>query len=182
MRRLVAILLIVGLIGVAGYYAYRSLVPSLVADALVSESVPAYIPKRLQHKVEEIRKPVNRGTEAMLQEMHAHDIPLEDVMDAVDGLTEERAYAFLDKLNTAKPQTTDEVFEMAKEHFKVDFEIEVFRKSFNEHFEMNQIEDAIAFANMNRKSNDVNFNTAKAILKKILLEKEAESKNASSAR
>ena len=39
---------------------------------------------------------------------------------------------------------------------------------------MKQIRNAIAYANLNRKSNDVDITTAKAILKKIIIEKEKE--------
>jgi hypothetical protein len=69
---------------------------------------------------------------------------------------------------------------VAKKHFSSDFDMEVFREPFNRYFEMKQIKKAISYANFNRKTNDVDIVTAKAILKQIILEKEkevSESKN-----
>ncbi|MEX2231571.1 MAG: hypothetical protein WD824_05390, partial [Cyclobacteriaceae bacterium] len=162
------------ILAVGGYFLYRSLMPKIIAEAVVAESLPNYIPKRLKNKVDAIRTPLNKGTEAMLQEMHASEIPLDDVLEAVDDITEEQAYSFLDEMNKRKPASTNEVFDVAKKHFSADFDMEVFREPFNKHFEIDQIKNAIAYANMNRKSNDVDISTAKAIFKKIIVEKEKE--------
>ena len=45
---------------------------------------------------------------------------------------------------------------------------------FNKHFYMKQIRKAITYANLNRQTGDVDFETAKVILKKILIQKEEE--------
>lgn len=173
-RPLLTLLLIVALVGVGCYALYRVLMPELIAEAVVSETMPDYIPKRLQTRMEAIRTPINRGTEAMVEKMLDSDIPLEAVLDAVDDITEKQAYAFLDEINEKEPSTTNEVFDLAKKHFTTSFDLEVFREPFNKHFKMKQIRSALAYANMNRKYNDVDIVTAKAILKKIITEKEKE--------
>lgn len=174
MKKIFSFIAIIAILAVGGYILYRSLMPKIIAEAVVSESLPNYIPKRLKNKVEAIRTPINKGTEAMLQKMHASEIPLDNVLDAVDNITEEEAYSFLDEVNKKQPANPDQVFDLAKKHFSTDFDLEVFREPFNKHFEMSQINHAIAYANMNRKSNDVDIATAKAIFKKILVEKERE--------
>ncbi len=110
----------------------------------------------------------------MISRMHASDIPLEKVLKTIDNITEEQAYAFLDAVNEQQPETTDGVFNLAKKYFTTEFDLEVFREPFNQHFKMSQIRNALAYANMNRKSNDVDIATAKAILKTIIIEKEKE--------
>jgi hypothetical protein len=174
MKKIFSILMIIAILAVGGYLLYRSLMPKIIAEAMVAESLPNYIPKRLKNKVEAIRTPLNEGTEAMLEKMHASEIPLDDVLNAVDNITEEQAYSFLDELNKKQPDNPNEVFDVAKKHFPTEFDLEVFREPFNKHFEMNQINNALAYANMNRKSNDVDIATAKAIFKKIIVEKEKE--------
>ena len=171
---LLASLAILVLLAAGGYYLYRSIMPDLVAEAVISDSLPEYVPKRLHTRVEAIRKPINKGTEALIEKMHDSEIPLEQVLEAVDNITEDQAYNFLDEVNAANPSSPDDVFDIAKKHFSTDFDPEVFRKPFKEHFEMKQIRNAIAYANLNRKSNDVDISTAKAILKKIIIEKEKE--------
>lgn len=174
MRKLLSYAIIITLLAIGGYMLYRTIVPNLIARAVVSDSLPGYIPKRLQARVESIRVPLNQGTEAMLKKMHASDIPLEHVLQAVDDISEEEAYAFLDELNAKDPRNTNEVFDILKKHFSTDFDLEVFREPFNHHFEMKQIKNGIAYANFNRNSNDVDIATARAILKKIIIEKEKE--------
>lgn len=167
-------IIIVSLVAAGGYFLYRTFAPGIIADALVSESLPAYIPKRFHARVESIKRPLNKGAEAMLEKMHESRIPLDRVLQAIDDVSEEEAYAFLDDLNKAKPSDTDEVFDIAKTHFHTDFDPEVFREPFNRYFDIRQIRNGIAHANLNRRSNDVDITIGKAILKKIIIEKEKE--------
>lgn len=160
-------------LSLGGYYLYR-MMPDVIAEAIVSESMPEYIPKRLQPRVEAIRKPINKGTQAMIERMHDSEISLDEVLKAVDNISEDQTHAFLDEIAQASPTSTDEVFDVAKKHFPTDFDAEVFREPFKKHFELKQIRNAIAYANLNRKSNDVDIATAKAILKKIIIEKDKE--------
>lgn len=174
MKKILISLLILAIVGVGAYIVYRAMLPGLIAEATVSESLSDYIPKRLKTRVEAIKNPINKGADAMIRKMHASQIPLADVLETVDNITEEQAYAFLDEVNARKPATTDEVFNLLKKHFPTPYDVEVFREPFNEHFQMKQIRNALAYANMNRKSNDVELATAKAILKKLIVEKEKE--------
>ena len=171
---LLSIVLIALVLAVGGYLFYHFVMPKLIAEAVVSDSVPNYIPKRFQSKVGAIRAPLNKGTEAMLQTMHESDISLDQILEAVDDISEEQAYGFLDDLTKAKPTNTNEVFDMAKKHFPTDFNPEVFREPFNRNVTMKQINNGIAYANLNRRTNDVDITTAKAIVKKIIIEKEKE--------
>ena len=125
MRKIIVSILVISLVAAGGYLLYRYLMPKIIARAMVSESLPGYIPKRLQAKIEKIRKPLNKGTEAMLQTMHASNIPVDQLLHAVENITEEQAYAFLDELNETEPTTTDDVFNVAKKHFSTDFDLEV---------------------------------------------------------
>ena len=173
-RFLIAALLVIGLLAAGGYILYRKVMPHLVAKAVTSHSLPGYIPKRLKNRVEAIRKPINKGTEAIIEKMHDADITLEDVLLAVDNISEEEAYAFLDEFNETDHTSPDDVFDVAKKHFKTSFDLEVFREPFRKHFKLKQIRSVIDYASLNRRSNDVDFATAKVILKMIIIEKEKE--------
>ena len=157
-----------------GYVVYKTLIPEVIADAVTTEKLAGFIPKRLKARVEAISKPINKGTEAFIEKMHASQIPVDEVLDAVDNISEEQIHAFLDEINTTKPKDTNEVFDVAKRHFRTKFDPEVFRQPFNEHFEMKQIANACAYANLNRKSYDIDIETAKAIVKKIIVGKDKE--------
>lgn len=174
MKKILIAMLILAIVSTGVYVVYRALMPALIAEATVSESLSDYIPKRLKNRVEAIKNPINKGAEAMIQKMHASHITLDEVLRTIDNITEEQTHAFLDEVNATKPSNTDEVFDLLKKHFPAEFDAEVFREPFNEHFDMKQIRNALAYANMNRKSNDVEFATAKAILRKLIIEKEKE--------
>lgn len=172
MKKTFLLLVLIGAFGLGSYLLYRTFMTGLVAKAVTSESLPKYIPKRFQSKVETIRAPLNDGAEAMVEKMHASDIPVDQVLRAVDKVTEQQAYAFLDEFHEQNPKTTDEVFDIAKKYFSTEFNLELFRQPFNKHFSLQQVKNAAAYAEMNRRSNDVDISTAKAILKKIIIEKE----------
>jgi hypothetical protein len=168
------VVMLVALIAVGGFLLYKYYLTDFIANAIVSESVPAYIPKRMQSKIEAISKPLNKGTEAMLANMHHSQISIDQVVKVVETTSERQAYSLLDELNESKPTTTDEVFDITKKHVSADFDVEVFRQPFNDHVTMKQVRQAMNYANLNRKTNDVDITTAKAIVKKILLQKEKE--------
>ena len=171
---IIAAAIVIAVLGTGGYLLYRSYMTDIIARAVVSDSLPPYIPKRLQTRIEIIRKPLNKGTEAMLQKMHASRIPLDRVLEAVDKTTEDDANAFLDELNNTQLLNSDQVFDIAKKHFPADFDVEVFRGPFKEHFQMNQIRGAIALANKNRKEKNIDIKWAREILKKIIADKDRE--------
>jgi hypothetical protein len=174
MKKVLLILLTLSILCLGAYVLYRTIMPKIIAQAVVSDTLPDYIPKRLKTRVESMKTPINKGAEAMIQTMHHSNIPLEKVLETVDNITEDQAYAFLDEVNKTQPSTPNEVFDLAKKHFPAEFDPEVFREPFNQHFKIKQIRNALAYANMNRRSNDVDITTAKAILKKIIVEKEKE--------
>ena len=173
-KLLLLVVMLITLAAVGGLIFYRYYLADFIANAIVTESVPAYIPKRMQSKIEAISEPLNKGTEAMLTNMHQSQISIDQVVKVVEKTSEQQAYGLLDELNNSKPTTTDEVFNIAKKHVPADFDVEVFRQSFNDHVTMKQVRQAMNYANLNRKTNDVDITTAKAIVKKILLQKEKE--------
>ena len=166
-------LLFAGLL-TAAYLVYRSEVPDMVAKAVVSDSLPHYIPKRIQSRIQEISKPINEGTEAVIIEMHTQGIPTNKLMATIDETSEGDVNRFLDELNRQQPNDIHQVFDIAKSHIDTDFDAEILRKPFTDHVTMKQIQKVMKYAQDNRKTHDLDFKTTKAILKKIILEKEKE--------
>lgn len=174
MRKLIISVFIVVAILAAGFYVfYKFYFPAVVAAAIASEETPAYLPKFLQKKIEAVSTPVNAGAEDVVKQIHQSGIPIDKILAMIDNTTEEQAYLFLDELNESALESTDQVFDIAKKHFPADFNIEVLRKPFNQNVNLKMIEKGVSFANNNRKLKDINIETAKAIAKKILLEKES---------
>jgi hypothetical protein len=172
MKRFLAVIIVLGLLAWAGIYIfYRVYLPDLVARAIVADETPDYIPKRLMNKVDELRRPVNKGADQMILEMKKNDIAITDVVEVIENTTEDEAYEFLQDLNASKPQTPDEVFDIAKQHIQADFDIEIFRKPFVENVSMASIRRAMSYANTNQRTKDLDIVTGRAIAKQILIEK-----------
>jgi hypothetical protein len=173
-RRLIIFLVVLAILLGTGYFVYRAVMPKMIAKALISEEVPPYVPKRFKSNLEEIREPVGKGAEAILLKMKEAGISLQDLLDAIDNITEPQAYAFLDEVNATEPTETDEIFDLALKHFPTKFDAEVFREPVKKSFKFRQILNAIDFGNTNRRTRDVDFSTIKAVAKIIVTEKAKE--------
>lgn len=171
---LIGIVLTVIVIMAAGYFIYRHYLPEFVASTLSSEKLPPYLPKHVQTKIEEFRAPVNKGTEEMVKEIHRANVPIEKVYETIDNTTDEQAYALLDELNNTPLKNTDHVFDIIKKHIPANFNVEVFRRPFTEHFNMKMVRKALYYGEKNRKSKDLDVDFAKAIIKQVLKEKDKE--------
>jgi hypothetical protein len=173
----IAIVIIGGLVIAVGLYWYKNYFPDMIAEAVVSDQLPPYIPKYIQVKIEEFRKPVNAGAENMVVEMHRQNIPVEKIVETIDKATEQQTYAFLDELNAKGIKNTDQVFDIGKKYFPADYDVEVFREPFKENVDLRTIRKGIHYANVNRRSNDISIPMLKEIAKKILLQKEKDYRN-----
>jgi hypothetical protein len=159
---------------ICAYIAFQFYLPALMADAIVADDVPTYIPRRIQNRIEGLRKPLNKGSEEVVRKMHQANIPVEKMVEIIDNTTEEQAYALLDELNQQNITSPHQVFDIGKKYFPADFDTEMFRETFVTHMDMRLIRKGIKYGNINRKTKDVDFDIAKAIAKKIILEKEQE--------
>ena len=61
MKKILISLVILAVVGVGVYMVYHALMPALIAEATVSESLPGYIPKRLKTRIEAIKHPINQA-------------------------------------------------------------------------------------------------------------------------
>lgn len=174
MKKLTLTLAVVLFIGVVGYFLYQWYLPSLVAEMIVEEDTKVPVPSQLKTKISKIRKPVNEGATAMVTTMKNSGISMDQIFKAIDDAQEEQAYAMLDELNNTKIVSTDQVFDIAKKHFPVDFDVEVFRKTFNQKVSMRLVKKGIKYANIYRRDERIEPSTAKSIAKKILLQKQDE--------
>lgn len=159
---------------IAALIIYKFYLPTFVAKAIVREDVPALVPKYVKAKINEYKIPVNQGAEDVIQSIHRSDISLHELFDAIDNTDEDQIYAMLDEFYVRKPNNTNEVFDLAKKHFHVGFDMEVLREPFNKNMDMKLIRKGVGYANAYRNEHAIEHGIAKAIAKKILLEKEME--------
>ena len=68
----------------------------------------------------------------------------------------------------------DQLFDMGKKYFPVDFDVEVFRETYRKKATIPLIEKAILYANKYRDEKLMDANTAKETAKRVLIAKEEE--------
>ena len=172
MNRFFLVIIVLGVLAWVGAYVfYRYYFPDMMARAIVSKETPQYIPRRLMNKVDELRAPVNKGADEIVREMKKNNIALEDVVRVIEHTSEEDAREFLADLNTSRPKTPNEVFDIAKKHIHADFDVEILRKPFVENVNMKAIRKAMSYANTNQRTKDIDIETGRAIARQILIEK-----------
>jgi hypothetical protein len=175
MKKVIIIASIVAAVCVAAAYIfYTYYLPGLMAQAIVAEEIPGYVPRHIRGRIAALREPVNKGAGDVVAEMRKADIPMEKIFSMIDNTTEAQAYSMLEELNGTKLTSTDQVFDIAKKYFPAEFDIEVLRKPFNENLNMKMIKKGIRFGNTNRKTKDVDIEIVKALAKEVLHEKEQE--------
>ena len=167
-------LVLIALAAVGSFVWYKLYFPKMVAEAVVAEELPAYLPKHIRMKIDEFRLPVNASAEKMIEKIHTENIPFEKVIETIDNASQEQTDAFIDELAATKITSADQVFDIGKKYFPVDYDVEVFREPFNQNVDLRVIRKGISYANTNRRTNDVDLVTLKEIAKKILVQKEKE--------
>lgn len=165
----------------AGYMAYQLYFPVMVAKSIVNETT-SFVPENVRTRIQKIRKPVNEGAQSVVETMHKSGVTMDQILKAIDDAEEEQAYALLDELNRTEIENTDQVFNMAKKHFPVDFNVEIFREPFKQKVNLAQVKKAIHYANIYKERDEFDVFTAKTIAKRILLQKEEEFKRVSGVR
>jgi hypothetical protein len=175
MKKLLLVAGALTLIGLAGYVAYEVYLPAMIAQSITNEPA-VFVPDNIQNRIDKIRKPVNEGADVVVQTMFKSGVTMDQVLKAIDDAEEEQAYAFLDELNKSEIRSADQVFSMAKRYFPVDFDVEIFRKPFNEKVNMATIKKGVRYANIYKNKEEFDVSTAKSIMKRILLQKEEEFK------
>jgi hypothetical protein len=173
-KLLIVIIALIAIAIVGAIVWYKYYFPTMVAEAVVAEQLPAYIPKHIQVKINEFRGPVIASAEKVIEKMHDKNIPFDEVIETIDHATADQTNAFIEELASTKIKSTDQVFDIGKKHFPVDYEVEAFREPFNQNVDLRVIRKGIAYADANRKTNDVDLETLKEIAKKILVQKEKE--------
>jgi hypothetical protein len=173
-KLMIVLILFIAIAAIGALIWYKYYFPKIVAKAVIADELPRYIPKHIQVKINEFREPVNMSAGKVIEKMHQEDIPFEKLIQTIDNATEEQTNALIAELASTNIRSTDQVFDIAKKYFRTDYDVEVFREPFNKNVDLRIIKKGILYANSNRQSNDVDFQTLKEIARTILVQKEKE--------
>src|SRR4051812_38083354 len=103
------------IISAAGYAFYKLYLPDMVVDAFTTEQ-PVYVPKFVKARITKYKVPINKGAEDIIKNIHRSDVPLTQVLDAIDNIDENNLNRTLDQLNDHQIASTDQAFDLIKEN------------------------------------------------------------------
>jgi hypothetical protein len=150
----------------------------VVANAMVEEEVPAFIPSAVKQKIEKYKVPLNDAAGDVVSELHKSNVDLEQVLKAIDENSDKEFYAAIDELNSAELKNSDQAFDILKKHFKTDFDMELLRNAFTKNVDVKTIRKNLKQINEYRDQQLMDPEVAKEVIKKVLIEKEEEFKKA----
>ena len=174
-KKIILVIVILATITLIGYVLYKQYAPTIIANELLRETEPAFLPKKISEKIKKVKTQTNQLSKDVIKDIHASNITLDQLLKAIDEVTENKANLLLDDLNRlGEIKSSDQVFDLAKKHFPVDFDVELLREPFRKKADVHVLQKAIQKANEYRNNNLIDFETAKAIVKRVLTEKEKE--------
>ncbi|MBX2955413.1 MAG: hypothetical protein KF846_04620 [Cyclobacteriaceae bacterium] len=160
---------------VVGYKLYKQYAPFVIANAILKEEEPIFLPPKIKKKLKEKKVHYNKISKDVIQDIHKSNITLDQVLKALDEVTEEKVYLFLDEVNgLGEIKSSDQIFDLTKKYFPVDFDVEPLRKPFEEKADIVLLQKVIKKANEYRDNELIDFQSAKIVIKRILIEKEKE--------
>lgn len=169
------LILVVLTLSLIGFILYKQYAPDIIANELLKETEPVFLPKKVNEKIKKIKVQTNQLSSDIIKDIHKSDITLDQLLHALDGVTEPKANALLDDINKlGKLNNPDQVFDLVKKQFPVDFDVEPLRAPFREKADVQVLQKVVQKANEYRDNKLIDFESAKAIVKRILIEKEKE--------
>jgi hypothetical protein len=176
-KKLVTVFIALVSVSLISYGIYKLYAPTIIANELLKETEPTFLPKKIAEKIKKVKTETNQLSTDIIKDIHKSNISLDQLLNGLDEVTEDEANSFLDEINNLEElESPDQIFDLAKNHFPVDFDVEPLREPFRNKADIHKIETLIQKANEYRDNNLINFESAKAIIKRILIEKEKELK------
>lgn len=174
-KKLILVILILSTLTVIGYVLYKQYAPAVIANELLKDTEPAFLPKKITEKIKKVKTQTNQLSKEVITDIHASNITLDQLLKALDEVTESKANLLLDDINRlGEIKSSDQIFDLTKKHFPVDFDVEPLREPFRKKADVHVLQKAVQKANEYRDNKLIDFESAKAIVKRILIEKEKE--------
>lgn len=170
---LVLAFLIIGLIG--GWYVYRVQIPKMAASAIIKGEYSAFVPQKIQRKINKIRDSLNNQIEEVLTITDTLGISIEDILAGLEEVDKQEVINTYEQIKETKPSTTSQVFQIAYDNIKISaFDPMVLRGPFVKHAKMKQITRAMQYVEDNDLLDNLDMDLMRRTAKEILLQKKEE--------
>ena len=177
-KRLLLMLVIgVGLF-LTGYIGYRVYLPKYVASMILEDKSPSYLPEKITKKIDKIKTPINQSTEALILSTEKSGIKTEELLQAIEEINKDQVNKFIEEvINKEHELDANKIFDLGKQHFPVSFDVEHLRDEFTKQATPQLIRKATHLLKAYQTEQLISFESAKLILKQMIIQKQVELRN-----
>ena len=169
MKKLLKFALIILVLLLAAYGGYRFYLPSLIADALMSDQPSALVPPGMREKVSNLKTKVDREIRKVPVFLKEHKIGYEDLLNIIDRASPDDLRDAYHEIVTTRITSTNQVFDIGMKHIEImGYDLEIFRSPFIQYVTVGDINKAIKKIEENELLTSMSIPVAKETVKKIL--------------
>ena len=158
---------------VGAFIFYKMYLPTFIADAITKPETPDYLPAFVQQNMKRYKAPINDGATTIIEELHERNIPVSEVIKALDETSEEDIQQALSELKAVNVKTTDQAFDIITSHVKGDIDLEPLREPFKKNVDVKTIQTILKDKNFTQYQDLLDPSTIKNVAKEVLIQKEA---------
>lgn len=174
-KKIVIVFIAFTSLALISYVVYKQYAPAIIANELLKETEPIFLPKKITEKIKVVKIQTNQLSTDVIKDIHKSNITLDQILKALDEVTEDEANALLDEINAlGEIKSSDQIFDLTKKRFPVEFDVEPLREPFRKKANVPLLKKALLKANQYRDNDLIDFESAKSIARRILIEKEKE--------
>jgi hypothetical protein len=145
MKKLLKFILILILIAMAAYVAYRYYLPSTIAESLTSGSQSALIPDEIQEKIEELKFKTSNDVGDLPELMVEANINYLDLQTMLNRLDPKDVSEALLEMSSVNITSTEQAFDILVKHIDIEgYQLETFRGMFVRNNNADEIQEAMS--------------------------------------
>jgi hypothetical protein len=144
MKTLLKLILILAVIGVIAYAAYRYYLPSRIAESLKSGQTSALVPDEIQEKVNALKTKIANDMGVLPHLMVEASIDFDDLRTMLNRLDPDEVSSTLREMSYVSINSTDQVFDIVIKNVNIEgYELEAFRSMFVRNSSVEEIRKAM---------------------------------------
>lgn len=175
MKIIKTFLIIVVILGIAGYIAYTEVVPRMATKAISTGKIPAIVPKKYHSAITETRKKVVEQVDALPEAMHEYKISYEDLSRFASEIKNDEVREAIKELNTTEISSSGEAFDIGLKHISADLpSANKFKALFESRFTVEDVEEELEKINNSELPVRVEIDMARRIGIELLKQKKEE--------
>jgi hypothetical protein len=169
------ITLLIAIIG--GFYFYKKVVPEMAAKAIVKGEYSPIVPKKIQNKVNAVRKTVNTRIDKAFDITTSNGITIDQLFAAIDQVDKqevEKTYSLMKEKNVTDPQ---EAFKIAYANITIEaFDPMILKPVYDEIIKKEHILRGYNIIEKNNLLENLDMQMIRSVAKQILIQKQEEIK------